>query len=85
MLILAGQRLEYVLSPSGLLAKLSGEFSGFPLPESGYVDVKTQQPVTMQGGFAETLKFDREINVDDTIVVASHTGEIFFKYNGFIN
>jgi len=85
MFIPAGQKLKYLVHPSGSLVKLGSEFEGLPLPESGYFDVKNQVPFEPLIVSSEKLEFDRDIKVDDSAVVVSSTGEVFFKYNGFIN
>ena len=82
MFIPAGQKLKYLVHPSRSLVKLGSEFEGLPLPESGYFDVKNQVPFVPLIVSSEKLEFDRAINVDDTVVVVSSTGEVFFKYNG---
>ena len=82
MTIPAGQRLKYLVHPSGSLVKLSSEFEGFPLPASGYFDVKNQTTFEPLAVTSEKLEFDRHIKVDDSVVVISSTGEVFFKYNG---
>ena len=82
MKITAGQRLKYLIHSSGSLVKLSSEVEGFPLHESGYFDVKNKTAFEPLAVTSEKLEFDRDIKVDDSVVVISSTGEVFFKYSG---
>ena len=85
MLIPAGQKLQYLRYADGFLVNISSDFEGSPLPTSGYLSLHTQQPFTPLTEFSEKLDFDRDINVDDSVIVVSHLGKLFFKYNGIIN
>jgi len=81
-----GEKVEYLATANGALIKVSRNLKDHPqIPASGYFDVKNQVAFDGLFEFSETPEHDREVSVDESVVVFSSNGAVFCKYIGFIN
>ena len=86
MFLQKGENVEYLATANGALIKVSRNLKGHPqIPTSGYFDVKNQVAFDGLFEFSETPEHDREVSVDESVVIYSSNGDVFCKYAGFIN
>ena len=86
MYLQKGQKVDYLASANGALIKVSEGLEGHPqLPTIGYFNVVTQEAFEPLFEFSERPLHDREVSIDQSIVVYSSNGDVYCKYNGFIN
>jgi len=81
-----GEKVDYLASVNDTLIKVSEGLEGHPqIPTSGYFNVIAQETFETLFEFSETLKHDRKVAIDQSVVVFSSNGDVFCKYIGFIN
>ena len=86
MYLKKGEKVSYLVSANGALIKVSEGLEGHPqIPTSGYFNVIAQETFEPLFEISETPKHDREVAIDQSVVVYSSNGDVFCKYIGFIN
>lgn len=86
MVIPVGSKLEYLIGNGGIsLVRQGRDAEGFPGLPSEFFDLKSQTPFTALERYSEITDFEKNINVDDSIIVVNSIGKVYFKYNGVIN
>ena len=86
MYLQKGQKVDYLASANGALIKVSEGLKGHQqLPTSGYFNVIAQEVFQPLFEFSERPLHDREVAIDQSVVVYSSNGDVYCKYLGFIN